>query len=178
VRWSPAANGGSPITAYRVQVLTGTTVVRTVLGLSPTATSTVVTGLTNGTAYTFRVYALNAVGLGALSAPSNVVTPVGVPAAPTAVTGIAGTAGGIVTARVQWTAGSTGGAAINGYQIRALRMSPTGAVLATLLPSVQPGTSRGLTMTLPAGNYRFTVQARNAVGWGAQSARSNQVAAR
>jgi len=33
-------------------------------------------------------------------------------------------------------------------------------------------------MTLAAGNYRFTVQAINAVGASAQSPRSNQVVAR
>ena len=33
-------------------------------------------------------------------------------------------------------------------------------------------------MTLAAGNYRFTVQAINAIGAGPQSGRSNQVQAR
>jgi hypothetical protein len=32
-------------------------------------------------------------------------------------------------------------------------------------------------MTLPAGNYRFTVRARNTLGLGAASARSNLVTA-
>jgi hypothetical protein len=58
-------------------------------------------------------------------------------------------------------------------------MSAAGAVLATTVSAVQPSTARSLVMTLPvAGNYRFTVQAVNAVGGGAQSARSNLVAGR
>lgn len=41
-----------------------------------------VTGLTNGQPYTFQVRALNTIGAGTLSAPSNAVTPVA-PAGPT-----------------------------------------------------------------------------------------------
>jgi len=153
--------------------------VRTVTGIAATATSAVVTGLTNGTAHTFRVRAVNAVGIGAFSAVSNAVTPATVPGAPTSVTATSGTAGGAITARVQWgVPAGTGGSAVTGYVVRALRMSATGAVQATVTSPTQSAASRGLTMTLPAGNYRFTVQAVNAVGAGAQSARSNLVVAR
>ena len=54
---------------------------------------------------------------------------------------------------------------ITGYVIRALRMDAGGNVLATTTSAVQPATARSLLMTLPvAGNYRFTVQAVNAIG--------------
>ena len=45
------------------------------MNVGATATSLTVTGLTNGTTYTFRVAAINAVGPGPASAPSNAVTP-------------------------------------------------------------------------------------------------------
>lgn len=179
VRWTPGATGGSPITSYRVQVRTGTTVVRTVTGIAPTATSTVVTGLTNGTQYNFRVLAVNAIGASAPSAQSNLVTPATTPGAPAIGTASSGAAGGALTASVTWAApANTGGAPITGYVVRALRLNAAGTVLATVTSATQLPTARTLSMTLPAGNYRFTVQAINRVGSGPQSARSNLVAAR
>jgi hypothetical protein len=53
---------------------------------------------------------------------------------------------------------------VTGYRVRALRISATGTVLATTTSAVQPGLARQLTMTLQAGNYRFTVQAINKAG--------------
>ncbi len=176
---APADTGGSPITGYRVQVRNGTALVRTDI-LTGTATSATLAGLTNGTAYNFRVRAVTAAGLGALSAPSNTVTPATVPGAPVIGRAAAGAAGGAVTATARWTPpAATGGSAITGYQVSALRTGPGGVVLGTTTSAVQPSTARALTMTLPvAGNYRFTVTAINAVGTGAASARSNQVAGR
>jgi hypothetical protein len=76
VRWTAPNNGGSTITKYTVTPFVGSTAQKpvTVSG-SPPATSTTVTGLTNGTTYTFRVSATNAVGTGPASSPSNAVTP-------------------------------------------------------------------------------------------------------
>lgn len=70
VRWTPPANGGQPITGYTV---TGTPSGRAVA--SGGVTTAVVYGLTNGTSYTFTVTAVNAVGPGAQSPPSNAVIP-------------------------------------------------------------------------------------------------------
>jgi len=66
---APASNGGSAITGYTVTSSPG--------GLTATGASSPlnVTGLTNGTAYTFSVTATNAIGTGTASAASNSVTP-------------------------------------------------------------------------------------------------------
>jgi hypothetical protein len=58
-------------------VRTGTTVVRATDTAPGNATTTVITGLTNGTSYNFRIQAVNAQGSSALSSSSNNVTPVG-----------------------------------------------------------------------------------------------------
>ena len=72
---APASNGGSPITGYRITPYIGANAQTPILTGS-TATMYNVTGLTNGTAYTFRVAAINAVGTGADSTPPAAVTPV------------------------------------------------------------------------------------------------------
>jgi hypothetical protein len=65
----PASDGGSPITSYTVTVSPGG---RTVTG---TGSPIVVTGLTSGVTYTFRVTATTDVGSGSPSSSSNAVTP-------------------------------------------------------------------------------------------------------
>jgi hypothetical protein len=181
VRWTaPSNDGGSAITRYLVRVVDSTGAqVGALRPAGATATSLLVTGLTNGSSYRFQVSATNTVGTGPNSALSTVVVPATVPGAPVIGTAASGPAGGAVTATATWNAPtSNGGSAVTGYVVRALRMSATGTVLATTTSAVQPGTTRQLTMTLQAGNYRFTVQAVNKAGPGPQSARSNQVAAR
>src|SRR5215470_4881790 len=180
VRWAaPASNGGSAITGYLVRVVDSAgNQVGALRPAAATATSLAVTGLANGASYRFQVAAANAAGTGPDSALSAVVVPATVPGAPVIAPAGAGTAGGAVTATAQWNPpASTGGSAVTGYRVRALRMSATGTVLATTTSAVQPGSARGLAMTLQAGNYRFTVQASNKAGRGPQSARSNLVLA-
>ena len=68
---APTDTGGSPITGYTVTSNPGN---KTGAG---TGSPIVVTGLTNGTPYTFTVVAANIAGPGPASAPSNSVTPQG-----------------------------------------------------------------------------------------------------
>ena len=71
---APASNGGSAITGYTVRAFAGTVLARS-QSVTGNVGTVVVTGLTNGTAYTFDVAAVNAVGTGAFSARTAAVTP-------------------------------------------------------------------------------------------------------
>jgi hypothetical protein len=66
---APANVGGSAITSYAVQSTPGN------IGATGSSSPITVSGLTAGTAYTFRVTALNSYGPSPASASSNSVTP-------------------------------------------------------------------------------------------------------
>jgi hypothetical protein len=70
VTWSAPATGGQPIQSYTV---TGSPSGQAIV--SGSTTTAIVSGLTNGTSYTFTVTATNVIGRGAPSPPSNAVTP-------------------------------------------------------------------------------------------------------
>jgi hypothetical protein len=74
VSWSTAPNNGSPITGYVITPYVGATA-QTQVSVGAAARNAVVTGLSNGTGYTFTVAATNAFGTGTQSQHSAVVTP-------------------------------------------------------------------------------------------------------
>jgi Galactose oxidase-like, Early set domain/Fibronectin type III domain/Glyoxal oxidase N-terminus len=99
--WTAPSDGNSPITSYTVTPYAGTTALpTTTVSGSPPATNATITGLTNGTAYTFTVTATNAIGTGPPSAPSNAVTPSSAPPPPAFVQGVSGHAGSVTSLSV------------------------------------------------------------------------------
>jgi surface antigen len=165
VQWNASLNdGGSSIISYTVTASPGGQSATTNAPEGATVLTTTVAGLTNGTSYTFRVHAMNAVGNSAASAASNAVVPAGAPGTPQAVTANAGDG----TAAVSWNAPASNGAAIQSYSVTA---SPSGEVVAVDSPT----TSAQFTGLTNGTEYTFTVHATNAVGDGAESAASNTV---
>src|SRR4051794_27377557 len=164
---APASNGGSAITSYRITPYIGGTAQTPVV--TPTAaTSFNVTGLTNGTTYTFTVAATNSAGTGADSAPSPPLTPRAAATAPGAPTNVFGSPGDHSVA-LGWTApASDGGSAITSYRIVPF-------IGTTAQPAINtPTSATNYTVTgLTNGTaYTFTVAATNSVGTGAPSAAS------
>jgi len=191
--WNAATGGTKPITGYQIQVritVLGITVVLRTDTVAGTGTTRNITGLTNGVTYTFRVRAVTAATLtgtiptadqGPLSAASNAVTPATVPNAPGILAPAQGAVGGALTATANWTApGNTGGSAITGYKIAALRMAADGVTpTGVRVDATAAANARTVSVALPAGGrYRFEVRATNAVGDSAPSTRSALVTAR
>jgi hypothetical protein len=175
VTWTaPASDGGAPITGYQVKVLdAGGTQVGALRVAGAAATSLLVTGLTNGSSYTFQVAATNSTGTGGFSASSTAVTPAAGVTAPGAPAIGAPTAGN-GAATVRWTApASDGGSAITGYQVRVV--NSTGTQVGALRPAGATVTSLLVTGLTNGSAYRFQVAATNSAGPGAYSALSAEV---
>lgn len=140
---APAFNGGASITGYTVTANPGGFTV------SGSSSPIAVTGLTNGTAYTFTVTATNSAGTGAASAASNSVTPVSSvpPTITLAPTTIANPTVGVAYSQ---SIAAAGGAAPYTYAISAGSL-PAGLSLSS------SGTVSGTPTA--GGAYNFTITA-------------------
>ena len=172
VNWAAPSDGGSAITSYTITPHVGTqTQPTTTITGSPPATGTTITGLTNGTSYTFTVTASNAIGTGPTSVASNAVTPTA-PTAPAAPTGVTATAAN-GSANVSWTAPSNGGSPIISYTVTPYIGSQ--AQFAATITGSPPATGTTITGLTNGTSYTFTVTASNAIGTGPTSVASNAV---
>ena len=151
VSWSAPADNGSPITSYTVTSSPGGRSIE----VSGDTTRAVITGLNNGTPYTFTVTATNAAAPSPASAPSTAVTPASRPgrvAKPTVkVDGR--------TAVIRWSAARAGGSPLTGYRLTLNGKTRT----------VGPSVSKLALKRLKPGRYKVKVAAINAVGVGSAS---------
>lgn len=150
---APTSNGGLPITSYKVTTVGST---KTCTALEPTRVCTI-TGLVNGTSYTFSATATNEAGLVSVASASSVAVPKTTPGIPRSVSLTASN----TSIKVNWVAPtSNGGSAITTYR-------------ATTTPGSFSCTSSGTTCTIPdlvnGTSYSVKVAAYNVVGAGIES---------
>lgn len=160
VTWSrPASNGGAAINAYAVQRLDGTW--STFVQVSGSTFASTVTGLVNGTSYSFRVRAHNVAGWSPASATVSAV-PRTVPSAPRSPAVTTGDG----SATVSWMApSSSGGSAVDEYQVQYSTDDATWSSASATAAQTQltvNGLQNGAT-------FHFRVRAHNAAGWGPAS---------
>jgi fibronectin type 3 domain-containing protein len=149
VSWNvPVFNGGATITEYTVTSNPGN------FTCSTSETTCVVTGLTNGTSYTFSVVATNVAGDSLSSEPSTSTTPRTIPDAPTNVSAEPDN----TSATVSWTAPAfNGGAAIAEYTVTSAPGGATCTAAGAETSCMVEGLTNGET-------YFFVVIATNVAG--------------
>ena len=166
VTWTaPAKNNNASLISYSVAVKAGADTVKTVVvpadatvksASNVSVPGVLITGLTNGTAYTFVVSTTNAIGSTAAAATA-AVTPYTVPGAPTGVA----VARGAASLAVSWTApASNGGYPITGYVIT----YTTTAGVSKTATAAASATSANVTKLVNGTTYTVKVQAKTAKG--------------
>ena len=170
--WTAGDDGGSRVTRHQYRQQAGSS------GYGPwtdipsgaNATRFTVTGLANGTTYTFEVRAVNAEGAGAVAKAS--ATPATAPLAPQNLTATPGE--GQVT--LNWTAGDDGGSAVTRHQYR--QQAGSGDYDRwTDIPGGANATRFAVTGLVNGTTYTFEVRAVNAEGAGAVAKASATLAA-
>lgn len=163
VSWTePTSNGGSSITSYTAFSVQDATKYCT----SVSETSCVVTGLTNGTSYSFFVTATNVSGTGPASSHSALVTPgISVPDAPIDVLGTESNS----QITVSWSVPiSNGGTDITGYRATSVEDTSKFCITTSSTSCVVTGLTKGY-------YYSFAVTATNAKGTSVASSPSYPV---
>jgi neurocan core protein len=165
VRWHANSNGGSPISAYEIEVF-HKQVTLGIYQFKSTATQQTVVGLKNGDTLTFKVAAKNAVGWSKFSARSGPATigapiPIGTPKA----------TAGSGRATVSWHAAKSNGAAVNQYRVTPRidgHAKSTRVFRSAKTKQVFTGLQHGK-------KYTFEIEAHNARGWSAASDPSAEI---
>jgi hypothetical protein len=175
--WQPAPDAGTPVTGYDVEISAeaGGGGGITSVGLT---TSHTFSGLINGTAYTFEVRAINALGSGSWSLPVS-ATPFGPPPAmapPTAVGAAVPDPTATRAITVSWTPAEANGRPITGYTVSEYQSTSDGGPWGSPVDTstVSGGvTSTSFTVDNDSSWYEYSVSATNLAGPSAQSALSS-----
>ena len=158
---APAQTGGAPITDYKIYYKSASTWIPFTDGVS-TNTFVTVTGLTNGTAYDFKVSAVNSSNLEGEYSAVITKTPASTPGT---VTSLAEASRSGTGATLTWTApSSNGGSAITDYLVQYKFDTDTAWV--TFADGVSATTGASITGLLSGVAYNYQVSAINVIGTG------------
>ena len=149
--WSAAADNGSDISTYQYNQDDASW---TEIPGGSAATTVTIAGLTNGTAYNFRVRAANAIGNGI---EATVTAIPGVPSVPVGLTATPGDE----EVTLRWTAAAGNGSPVTGYQYQRDDGEWTD------IPGGASATSVTITGLVDGISYTFSVRAVNTIGNGA-----------
>ncbi len=159
ITWTAPADGGRPIVDYVVQSSIGGTTWTTFADGTSTSTRATVTGLKQGTTYTFRVAAVNGEGRSSFSSQATAISarPPGSPSS----LALTAQVGKIVAT---WkTPTSNGGAPITDYVIQ---ISTDGKAWSTIADGVSTSLTYTCTGLTSGRRYYIRVAATNAAGTG------------
>jgi outer membrane protein OmpA-like peptidoglycan-associated protein len=161
----PTYTGGSPITEYEIETSPGGALLPLIQDLS---SPTIISGLTPGTSYSFKIRSKNSTGYSDFSQASNQITTLTatVPADQVAPVASSPTENSAV---VSFATPADGGLSILEYEVTA---NPGGSVTSIAPVQGSPVTIGQLTS---GTTYTFTVRARNGLGWSNPSPASNQI---
>ena len=158
VTWDAPNDGGSPIQNYVVTTFEGATPQYPGLTFPPSAKDTTITALQDGTAYTFQVVAVNAIG-SSQPAMSNPITPGILPDAPTGI--VVSRSDGTIT--VKWVPPKASGSS----KIKAFNVVVLSGTRVVSTASASGGdTSATIDHLEAAANYTVAVSAVNDTGEG------------
>ena len=169
VSYGPSSsNGGETITSYAILSSTDDWATSSVV-TSAASSPFVVTGLTAGTAYKFKVTATNSVGTSPQSntSPSFSTLPPSAPGVPTIGT-VLGTSATAIS--IPYTTGAINGSAITGFTTTS---SPSVSLTLTSAATANPLTYSGTFVQGQA--YTFSMTATNGAGTSSSSSASNSI---
>jgi titin len=170
---APSNKGGYPVTGYKIEYKKGTgTYLSLVANTANTTTSYSHTGLATGTAYTYKISAINSIGIGAASTEAAATpTTASVAAAPSSPTGLTATAVSATQINLSWGAPSNGGSAITGYKIEYKTGSGSYSVLVPNTASTS--TTYSHTGLATGTAYTYKISAINSIGTSAASSETS-----
>ena len=168
ISWNPPpSNGGPPITGYKIEFsIDAGNFTNLIANTGSVSTSYSHTGLSTQHSYTYRVFAINSIGVSNSSNTASAI-PIKKITIPSPITNLSVSAASETSIRLSWTAPQDGNSAITGYKIEYKTGSESYVVLTentgnTVTSYLHKGLITGTT-------YTYRVSAINSIGTGGSS---------